>query len=108
VETRLFGSLHALAGRDLLGGLSALAVARSVAGREGPIGETYYNAACVFARCTRAAGTGNRELAEAYAARAVQLLGRARDEGFFGPADKRKLLDTDTDMKPLRGRKDFQ
>jgi serine/threonine protein kinase/tetratricopeptide (TPR) repeat protein len=108
VETRLFGSLHAFAGRDVLSGLAALAVARSVAGRDGPVGETYFNAACVFARCARAAGKGAPELAEAYAARAVQMLTRARDEGFFATPANRKLLETDSDMKPLRGRKDFQ
>jgi serine/threonine-protein kinase len=46
--------------------------------------------------------------AERYAARALALLGRARDLGFFAKPDGRKALDAGPDLEWLRGRADFQ
>jgi len=108
VETRLLGSLRALAATNVLTGVSAVTVARELAGREGAVGDTIYDAACVLARCSRSTAKTNPEMAAAYAARAVLLLTRARDEGYFATPRGWKQLQTDDDMTPLLQRKDFQ
>jgi hypothetical protein len=108
VESRLLGSLRAFAATNVLTGVGTLAVARELAGREGAVGETHYNAACVMARCARQVEKRDPAMAEAYSTRAVTLLARARDEGFFATLSGRKLLETDDDFILLRKRKDFQ
>ncbi len=49
VEGRLLGSMHAFAGTHVLTRINALAVARDLADREGPLPTNLFNAACVFA-----------------------------------------------------------
>jgi hypothetical protein len=71
--------------------------------------------AWVYALCSASVlKEGNRPrsertaLAEQYAARAVGLLGRARQAGYFKvPANLAKLK-ADTDLDPLRLREDFK
>jgi tetratricopeptide (TPR) repeat protein len=108
VEKPLFASVQALAGGGVLTRVNALVVAQEITQRGGAVGETLYNAACVYARCAGAARKEDSGMAEVYAARAVALLARARAEGFFTGSEHRKLLDTDKDLVPLRGRSDFQ
>jgi tetratricopeptide (TPR) repeat protein len=107
VERRMLGALHAFAAGNVLPGLAALAAARTLAQREGPVGSTLFDAACVFALCAEAAGKENSLLGETYAARAVELLARARDKGYFAGAQQQKQLDSDKDLEPLRQREDF-
>jgi hypothetical protein len=47
-------------------------------------------------------------LAEHYAARALELLTRARDAGFFKTAAGLNTLKRDTDLNPLRSRAEFR
>jgi hypothetical protein len=78
-------------------------------------GSREYNLACVLALAAEAA-RGDAALApadrasagERYAARAVALLGRARDAGFFRDPAKVTQMDRDADLIPLRPRADFQ
>jgi tetratricopeptide (TPR) repeat protein len=65
-----------------------------------------FNAACIFALAT--GQETDRNHAERYAQRAVQLLTKAQAAGFFKAADRRGLLDRDPDLASLRGRKDFE
>ena len=64
---------------------------------------TLYGLACVFALSAPAAGD-DRAQAEAYAARAVELLRRAADAGFKDV----ERLKKDADLDALRSREDFQ
>ncbi|HVS35703.1 MAG TPA: TlpA disulfide reductase family protein, partial [Gemmataceae bacterium] len=61
-----------------------------------------YNAACMLADASAAAGDPGRK--EAYAAQAVGQLHRVIQMGF----NDRSYLDTDADLKPLRSRADYQ
>jgi hypothetical protein len=108
VEGRLLGAINAFAGANVLTGIGAVAVARELAEREGPVATNLFNAACVFALCAAAAEKEISLLADNYAARAMIFLGRARDEGYFAGPEQIKQLDTDSDLKSLRRRKDFQ
>jgi serine/threonine-protein kinase len=70
-----------------------------------------YPAACYLARCVPLAEADGRlpealcrEQAKAYAERAMQLLHEAVQHGFEAAADLKK----NTDLDPLRGRKDFK
>jgi tetratricopeptide (TPR) repeat protein len=108
VEKRLLGAAAAFSANNPLTGINALVVARDFAQREGPVGDTFYNAACVFARCAKVAEKDAPELVAVYADRAMALLARARDEAYFAGAEGRKLLTTDHDLDPLRQRQDFQ
>jgi tetratricopeptide (TPR) repeat protein len=108
VEAPRLAALRPLAATDALSGVCALAVASNVAGREGAVGDTLYNAACVFTRCATLVENDSPDLAETYTRRAFGLLLRARDEGYFATAEGRKLLESDADLKRLRGRPDFE
>jgi hypothetical protein len=75
---------------------------------------TCYNAACVFAvssksaRLDRTLSKAVREgLADAYATRAVALLHRAAEGGYFNIPDQLDYFLTDSDLDPIRRRKDF-
>jgi tetratricopeptide (TPR) repeat protein len=85
----------------------AVAEAEELARAEGTDGLLLYNLACV---CAQAAGAvkDNPEQQERYAARAVELLGRARGKGFFADRANREHLKKDTDLDPLRPRADFR
>jgi tetratricopeptide (TPR) repeat protein len=80
-----------------------------------PRGAREYDLACVLA-LVAAAARGDATLApadrasagERYAARAIALLGQARDAGFFLDPAKVTLMDRDSDLIPLRPRADFQ
>jgi thiol-disulfide isomerase/thioredoxin/tRNA A-37 threonylcarbamoyl transferase component Bud32 len=70
-----------------------------------------YNAACFVADAAKVAGAATslpeverRRLADGYAARAVKLLHQAVQEGYRNRAH----MDRDSDLDPLRGRKEFQ
>jgi thiol-disulfide isomerase/thioredoxin len=70
-----------------------------------------YNAACYVADAARVAGAASslpeaerRRLADGYGARAVKLLHQAVQEGYRDRAH----MDRDTDLDPLRERKDYQ
>jgi tetratricopeptide (TPR) repeat protein len=64
-----------------------------------------YNAACGYAL---AAGRVQDQRKETYAARAIALLGQAREKGFFNDPANVVLLHKDTDLDALRSRADFQ
>jgi serine/threonine protein kinase len=77
-------------------------------------GRTLYNLACVFSLSAQAAADDQdhsqeerTRLEEQYAARAIKLLTRAREKGFFDPpfADR---MNKDTDFDPIRSREGFQ
>jgi serine/threonine protein kinase len=66
-----------------------------------------YDAACVFALAA-AAARDDSPLRERHAARAVELLGRARAAGYFRPAARVEHLKKDDDLAALRDRDDFR
>jgi serine/threonine protein kinase len=77
-------------------------------------GEIIYNAACVFALCSAAAGqdmqltpTERDALVERHAARAVALLAKAEAAGFFEGSANRNHVRKDVDLQSLRSRDDF-
>jgi serine/threonine protein kinase/tetratricopeptide (TPR) repeat protein len=65
-----------------------------------------YDAACVYGVAVPA--VSDARLKEQYAAKAVALLGRARDAGLFRDREKIEHLKQDDDLAALRGRADFQ
>ena len=76
---------------------------------------TLYNSACIFSLSSVAAGKdsglsqADREtLAEDYAARAIELLGKLRLTGHFKTKAKLDLLKQDSDLDPLRSRDNFK
>jgi serine/threonine-protein kinase len=68
--------------------------------------DVLYSAACVYALAAGAAKPAHQ--ADSYAAKAVELLERARTRGYFGDADNRQTLQSDKDLAALRSRADFQ
>jgi hypothetical protein len=71
--------------------------------------------ACVYALSSAAAGkdaalpqVGRDRLREQYAARAVELLGKAQAAGFFKNQASVDQLKKDTDLDSVRSRTDFQ
>lgn len=56
--------------------------------------DTLYNAACIYAQSRRAE-------------KAIALLNKLRESGYFDKADRLKSLDTDSDFDSLRRRDDF-
>jgi tetratricopeptide (TPR) repeat protein len=93
----------------------ATAEAHALTGGASAPGPACYNAACVYSLAS-AAVPGDAKLppaerdalAEHYAARALELLTRARDAGFFKTAAGLKTLKNDTDLDPLRSRAEFR
>ena len=93
----------------------ATAEAEALAVAPGNSSEELYNLACVFA-LSMASVRHNPELpqdkaaqlAEDYAIRALRLLTRARDAGFFQIQGALKNFEKDTDFDPLRSREDFK
>jgi serine/threonine-protein kinase len=78
-------------------------------------GPTLHHLATVFTVSARAAGQdpklsqADRErLAEQYASRAVELLRKAAELGYFKAAANVDFFETDPDLEPLRSRPDFQ
>jgi hypothetical protein len=71
-----------------------------------PPGDVLYEAACVFA--VSAAAVADAEPRERYAARAVELLGRAHAAGYFQQKARAEHLKKDDDLTALRQRDDFQ
>ena len=47
-------------------------------------------------------------LADQYAVRSLELLGHAREAGFFQVREKREKLSGESDLEALRGRPDYQ
>jgi serine/threonine protein kinase len=64
-----------------------------------------YNAACIHALA--ASGATSAEEREGLAAQAVAYLERIAKEGYFRNPVRLQQLRTDQDLKPLRGRRDF-
>jgi tetratricopeptide (TPR) repeat protein len=89
--------------------VKATAEAEEMAGRKGATGTVLYDAACVFAV---ASGTGKEgkpvKEADRYARRAVELLDRARQAGFFKLPGQVAQLKKDPDLAAIRGREDFR
>jgi tetratricopeptide (TPR) repeat protein len=78
-------------------------------------GSGVYGAACVYAVCSLAVGqdaelpsTERSSLAERYAVHAVELLTKARADGYFQVSAKIKHMNSDPDLEPLRAREDFK
>jgi len=74
-----------------------------------------YDLACVLAlACGQVQGDDRinaaerRSLSEEYATRALALLRRLSDQGYFNDVDHAKNLSTDADLKSLRERADFK
>ncbi len=85
--------------------------AEEMAGEEGLTPVDVYNVACVYSRCSEAAGkdtrlppAGRTELREHYAGRAVETLRQAVARGFQNVV----AIQTETDFIPLRQRADFK
>jgi hypothetical protein len=70
-------------------------------------GDPLYNLACACALAA-AAAKGEPAAADRYAARAVELLTRAHDTGFFKDPAHAGLLRKDPDLAALAGREDFR
>jgi tetratricopeptide (TPR) repeat protein len=84
----------------------ALAEADDVASAPGTLsGADLYNLACI---ASLAAASGPNDLATAHADRAIRWLARARAADAFRDPALLAALDTDQDLVPLRGRRDFQ
>jgi tetratricopeptide (TPR) repeat protein len=95
----------------------AAAAAAADAAAAGPdvSGLTWYNLATAYSLAAAAAGKDGRlpaadreKLAGDYAARAVALLRRAREAGYFQNAANVEPLVSDADYAPLRPRQDFR
>jgi tetratricopeptide (TPR) repeat protein len=78
-------------------------------------GPACYNAACVYSLASAAVprdaqllAAERGALAEHYAVRALELLTRARDAGFFKTPAALANLKRDTDLDPLRSRAEFR
>ncbi len=71
--------------------------------------EAQYNLACFNCVLLKSIAPGqNSAAAERYATRAMELLKRLQSAGHFRQPAEAKLLNTDDDLSPLRGRSDFQ
>jgi tetratricopeptide (TPR) repeat protein len=72
-------------------------------------GEAFYQLACIYALSLAALKNANDpQRADQYAARAMEMLAKARDLGFFQTRGNPERLSRDGDMEALRGRSDFQ
>ena len=92
----------------------AVAEAAAATGKGAPAGNLLYDAARVYAVCSRAAGKDaalpqarRDELSEQYAARSVEMLGKAAAAGFFEAPERVDKLKKDEAFVPLRSRGDF-
>ena len=77
-------------------------------------GTTLYNLSCVFSLSAQAAADDQdlseeerTRLEEHYATRAIKLLTRAREKGFFNPLNVDHMK-RDMDLDPIRSREDFK
>jgi hypothetical protein len=93
----------------------AAAVAGKVAQRPALDDLTRYNLACAWsltceavARDPHLTAAERQRLTDAYAAQALNLLARARDNGMFGAKGNLDALKTDEDLNALRKRSDFR
>src|SRR5262249_5246098 len=75
----------------------------------------FYNFPCIYSLASaaaleddRLAAADQQSLAEQYATRSVQLLQKARTDGFFQTSGYVGYLSQDSDFKPLSERDDFQ
>jgi serine/threonine-protein kinase len=86
---------------------SAVAEANNLASGKNVSGLTLYYAACV---CALASGSvkNDARLSEQYATRAIELLGKARDSGYFKDAATVTHMKVDNDLDSLRSRDDFK
>lgn len=57
---------------------------------------------------TRLSATDRECLVESYAVRAMALLQKMQDKGYFKDADHAKALQSDEELQPLRRREDFR
>jgi serine/threonine-protein kinase len=95
--------------------VAAAAAAAEFAKQEGLPGDALYGLACVEALAlTAAAGDAKlapderQRLAEAYAARGLALVEKARAAGYFQAPANRERLKTDPDLASLRSRPEFE
>jgi tetratricopeptide (TPR) repeat protein len=93
----------------------AIADANKAAGKEPRAGITLYNLACVHALASAAARKDDKldaaereKTAERYAAKAVELLEKARTVGHFKTARNVADLKDDADLESLQSREDFK
>ncbi len=85
----------------------AFAEAESIAGSGDRGAIDFYNMACVASLCAAQAGASG-VVADAYASKAMEWLGRARSLGLFRDPGLIDAVDRDTDLAFLRSRRDFQ
>jgi WD40 repeat protein len=85
----------------------AVAEAHALAAAPGVPGAALYDLACVCA-LSSAAVKDSPGKKEEYAARAVELLARARAAGFFQDRETVAHMKQDPDVEPLRSRPDYQ
>jgi serine/threonine protein kinase/Flp pilus assembly protein TadD len=83
----------------------AVAAAEAVLQGGQPPPDLLYDAACVY---VLSAGRVQDQRKETYAARAVALLGQARQMGYFNDPANVAHMQQDADLDALRGRADFQ
>jgi tetratricopeptide (TPR) repeat protein len=89
---------------------------RDVAGYRDELGAILYDTACLYSlesaavrKDTALPPEARKERAEALAGRAIEMLCQARAAGFFSaPAHLELLRRVDTDLVPIRPRKDFR
>ena len=70
--------------------------------------DVYYQAAVVFALVAEGASKSDQPSGDQAAKRAIMLLQQAKLDGFFQGASRKRLLETDPDLRSLRGRADFK
>ena len=85
----------------------AIAEAEDLTRGDQVAGGTLYDAACVCA-LSSAAVIDDAKRKESYAARAVALLRRASEAGYFKEAQRFQQMKKDSDLAALRPREDFQ
>jgi serine/threonine protein kinase/tetratricopeptide (TPR) repeat protein len=85
----------------------AVAEANAVAAEKAVTGATLYDAACILSIGSSVVKQ-DAKLQNQYAVRAVELLTLAKGQGFFKDAKKVEHMNKDTDLDPLRARKEFK
>ncbi|HEV3237117.1 MAG TPA: serine/threonine-protein kinase, partial [Gemmataceae bacterium] len=93
----------------------AMAEVDGLARKQSAPPDTLYDLACVYSQCSAAvrqdaqlAKAEQDQRAEECAARAVELLKKAKAAGFFKAAARIEAMRKDKDLEPIRERQDFQ
>lgn len=103
-EARIFRAVTLARARQLPEAISGADALTTTNGKDSAV---LYGAAQVYSLAAAATSTDEPARAEAYAARAVQLLQQARETGYFKSAARAGTLKDNADFTALRQRPDF-